>query len=72
MIEIQLKNMLAKRGQSLYWLAQETDTHYPGLWRLAEGDVTRVTIDTLDRICEVLDCQPGDLLVRIERKGKKR
>lgn len=72
MIEIQLKKVLEKRGRSLYWLAQATDTHYPGLWRLAEGDVTRVTIETLDRICNVLNCTVCDLLVRVERKPRKR
>ena len=72
MIEIQLKKVLEKRGRTLYWLAQATDTHYPSLWRLAEGDVTRVTIETLDRICDVLNCAPGDLLVRVQRKSRKR
>jgi DNA-binding Xre family transcriptional regulator len=64
--------MLERRGRSLYWLAQATDTHYPGLWRLAEGNVTRVTLETLDRICDVLNCTPGDLLVKVERKSRKK
>lgn len=72
MIEIQLKSMLEKRGRSLYWLAQQTNTHYPSLWRLAEGDVTRVTIETLDRICDVLHCTPGDVLVKVKRKTRKK
>jgi putative transcriptional regulator len=31
---------------------------------LRSGRARGVRFDTLDRICEVLDCQPGDLLVR--------
>ncbi len=73
MIEIRLKQLLEKRGRTLYWLAKATGCHYPSLWRLAESQVSRVTIDALDRICEALQCQPGDLLVKVEsRKARKR
>jgi putative transcriptional regulator len=30
---------------------------------LKNGKVKGVRFDTLDKICEILDCQPGDILV---------
>jgi len=56
----------------MYWLAQEVETHYPSIYRLAEGQITLVNLGTLDRICEALDCEVSDILVRISRKKGKR
>lgn len=72
MIQIQLKRMLKKRKRTIYWLAHAVDAHYPSIYRLAEGRITLVNIETLDRICDALDCEIGDILVRVSRKkGKK-
>ncbi|HEY6331959.1 MAG TPA: helix-turn-helix domain-containing protein [Blastocatellia bacterium] len=35
---------------------------YSVLWRLKTGRATSVRFDVLVRICEALDCQPGELL----------
>ncbi len=56
----------------MYWLAKEIDSHYPSIYRLAEGQVVLLNIDLLDRICEALDCEISDVLVRVSRKTKKR
>ncbi len=72
MIQIQLKRMLKKRKRTMYWLAREVEAHYPSIYRLAEGQVTLLNIGTLDRICEALDCEVSDILVRVSRRrGKK-
>ena len=73
--------MLEKRGVTAYWLAQQTGIRYASIWQMSNGDTARLHIETLDRICEALECKPGDLLVRVEpkrrtkgtvRKAKKR
>ena len=59
----------------MYWLAKTTGIRYATVWKLSKSEVGRLSIDALDRICEALDCQPGELLVRLpsakERKGKR-
>lgn len=65
-IELRLSEILEKRGRTAYWLAQETGIRYASIWQMSKGDTSRLHIETLDRICEALDCQPGDLLVRVE------
>ena len=59
--------MLEKRGRTAYWLAKETGIRYASIWQMTRGDTARLHIETLDRICGALECQPGDLLVRVER-----
>ena len=53
----------------MYWLAKEVDSHYPSIYRLAEGQVVLLNIELLDRICEALECEVADILSR--KRGKK-
>ncbi len=69
MIQIQLKRVLRKRKRSMYWLAREVDSHYPSIYKMAAGEVVLVNLDTLDRICEALECEVSDILSR--KRGKK-
>ena len=70
MIDLRLNEMLEKRERTAYWLAKETGIRYASIWQMTKGDTSRLHVDTLDRICEALECQPGDLLVRVESKAR--
>lgn len=73
MISFRLSEILEERGQTLYWLWKQTGVRYATVWQMGQGTVVRLNMDTLDRVCEALECQPGDLLVRAEgRKTRKR
>ena len=50
----------------MYWLSKEKGIAYSVLWRLKTGRATSIRFDILIRICEALECQPGDLLSMIE------
>ena len=72
MIQIRLSELLESRGRSLYWLAKESGIRYATVWKLGKGRSTRLRLDVLDNICAVLDCQPGDLLVRVEQNKRRK
>ena len=54
--------MLAKRKMSLGELAQRVGITPANMSILKTGKARAVRISTLTKLCEVLDCQPGDLL----------
>ena len=64
--------LLKARGKSLYWLAKEADIAYTTLWKLKKADSQGISFGVLDRVCDTLNCEPGDVLTRIrnERKSK--
>lgn len=62
MIVVQLDVMLAKRKMRSKELAARIGITEPNLSLLKSGKVKGVRFETLSRICEVLGCQPGDLL----------
>jgi putative transcriptional regulator len=61
-IEIRLDRLLAERGLSLAELAARVGISYANLSILKNNRARAVRFSTLTRLCEALDCQPGDLL----------
>lgn len=61
-IEITLDIMLATRKIKSKDLAQAIGITEQNLSLLKQGKVKGVRLATLEAICRVLDCQPGDLL----------
>ncbi|HEY2962545.1 MAG TPA: helix-turn-helix transcriptional regulator [Pyrinomonadaceae bacterium] len=70
MIKIELEKLL--EGRSLYWLSKETEIRWATLSAMANGKAQRLNLDDLEAICDVLRCQPGDLLVIETRKKSTR
>ena len=61
-IIINLDVMLAKRKMSLTELSEQVGITMSNLSILKKGKARAVRFSTLEAICKVLDCQPGDIL----------
>lgn len=61
-IVVNLDVMLARRKMRSRELAEHVGITEQNLSLLKSGKVRGVRFDTLERICEALQCQPGDLL----------
>lgn len=62
MIVINIDVMLAKRKMSVTELSERVGITMANISVLKNGKAKAIKIDTLDRICKALDCQPGDIL----------
>jgi putative transcriptional regulator len=70
-IIVNLDIMLAKRKMRSKELAERIGITDVNVSLLKSGRVKGVRFETLAKICEVLDCQPGDLLeYRLEDDGR--
>ena len=61
-IIINLDVMMAKRKMTLNELSQKVGLTTVNLSILKTGKAKGVRFDTLESICKVLECQPGDIL----------
>ena len=61
-IIVNLDVMLARRKMSLSELAEKVDISIVNLSILKPGTAKAVRFSTLEAICRVLECQPGDIL----------
>ena len=62
MIIIRLDRVLADRTMKLNDLAQKVGISNVNLSHLKTGNIKAIRFSTLDAICRVLECQPGDIL----------
>lgn len=62
MIIVNLDVMLARRKMSSQELAEKVGITQANLTILKTNKARAIRFSTLDKICEVLDCKPGDIL----------
>lgn len=65
-IIVNLDVMMAKRKMSVKELANRVDITMANLSILKNNKAKAVRFTTLDAICRVLECQPGDILEYVE------
>lgn len=59
---VNLDVMLARRKMSLTELSEKVGITMANLSILKKGKARAIRFSTLEAICQVLDCQPGDIL----------
>ena len=66
MIIINIDVMLAKRKMTVSELADKVGFTMANVSLLKNGKIKAFKISTLDKLCQVFECQPGDLLEYVE------
>ena len=62
MIVINIDVMLARRKMSVTELSEHVGITLANMSILKNGKARAIKLETLDKICRALDCQPGDIL----------
>lgn len=61
-IVLRLDRVMADRKMSLNELSERVGVANVNLSKIKNGHISAIRFSTLASICEVLDCQPGDIL----------
>ena len=69
-IIINVDVMLAKRKMSVTELSEKVGITIANISILKNGKAKAIKIETLNKICKALDCQPGDILEYVEDEEK--
>lgn len=70
MIQINVKELLKKQKKTKYWFVKQMEGGYQSLTRMMENQTNGIRFDTLEKMCDVLNCEIGDIIIR--KKGKKK
>ena len=63
MVRLKVFEVMAQKGfRTRLALSEATGIHRSNLGKVVNGDVSAIRLDTLDKLCAALGCQPGDLL----------
>lgn len=74
MIYLRVNEILKEKKKTKYWFIKNMEGGYQSLSHLMDNRTTGIHFDTLEKMCEILDCEPGDIIVRkktIRKKVKK-
>ena len=63
MIRMNLQNLLDQRGETVYWLSRQAGITYPNMSHLVKGNAKGIRLQTIEVLCQVLECTPNDLFV---------
>lgn len=64
-VEIRLKQVREAKNFSQYELAQRSGMSPQNIQKLEQGRAKGIQLDTLDKLCEALNCEIQELLVRV-------
>jgi len=63
MIKLDVQNLLNKRNRTRYWLVKHMDSNYETVNRLCDYRSVAVKLETIEKLCTLLECTPNDLFV---------
>ena len=66
-----LEEVMKEKGYTLVELAKEVGISTVNLSKIKNGNISAIRFSTLDEICKVLECEPGDILKYKEINKKK-
>lgn len=68
-----IREVAEGRGITTAYQLQKAAGLYPSMAaRLYADDIEKIAIETIDKLCEALGCQPGDLFVRVSDAPPKK
>lgn len=68
MLKINIQNKLSEKGLNKNQFSKLMQIGYPAACALYDGTTTRISFDTLENICKVLNCTPNDILISDDPK----
>ena len=70
MIYLRINEILKEKNKSKYWFVKHMESGYQSLSNLINNETIGIQFKTLDKACELLECEPGDIIVRKNLRKK--
>ncbi len=69
MVYLRVTEVLKQKKKTKYWFVKAMEGSYQSLSNLLNNESKAIRFETIDKICKVLDCEPGEIIVRKKTKG---
>ena len=63
MINLNIQNILNEKKKTRYWLVKALDSNYETINRLCDNVSSAIYLETIEKLCNALECEPNDLFV---------
>ena len=69
MIKTNIQAILNKKNKTRYWLVKEMQTTYKTVNKLCDNTLTGIQLETIEKLCHILECTPSDLFTIEEQNN---
>lgn len=70
MIYIAINEVLKQKKKTKYWFIKNMEKSYQSFSNLMDNKSSGIKFRNLDQICDLLECEPGDIIKR--KDGEKK
>lgn len=63
MIKMNIQALLDEKKKSRYWLVKQMQTTYKTVNKLCDNTLTGLQLETIEKLCQILECEPNDLFI---------
>jgi len=60
-IRLNVQKLLDAKNKTRYWLVKKLESNYETINRLCDNNAVALQLETIEKLCRVLDCTPNDL-----------
>lgn len=71
MIYVRVNEILKEKNKSKYWFIKHMEGGYQSLSHLMNNETISIRFETLEKMCDILECEPGDIIIRKKSIRKK-
>ena len=71
LVYVRVKEILKEKKKTKYWFVKKMEGGYQALSHLMDNETSGIHFATLEKLCSVLECEPGDIIVRKKTVRKK-
>lgn len=68
MYKLNVKNLLEAKGKTQYWLSKQTGISANNVSKIYNGETVNIRLDTINKLCEALECTPCELFIKDDTK----
>ncbi len=63
MIYLNVKDILAKKNKSKYWLVQQMESDFQSVSDMMNNKTISIRFETIEKLCRILECTPNDIFI---------
>lgn len=63
MINMNVQKLLDDKNKTRYWLVKQMQTTYKTVNKICDNTLTGLQLETIEKLCEILECTPNDLFI---------
>ena len=61
MYKLKVRELLEQQDKTPYWLSKQTGIAPNNILKICNGETVNIRLDTINKLCDALNCKPGDL-----------